>query len=303
MIRTLPRPTSSVLVLVLVASLGLACGGGSSGSGDAPFDTLALDGAGDPGDATSGAPDAPVFDAAPVVLTSGFTFTPALGSLCGAGFDHVTEWLWLHPCNSVNVNAFDGAGTAEGTIARPGESANDVDLTFAPGAILIGVNAVAEGSMLFINGETGVADVHLPEAVASTPLATAFGDSHVVGGAYHVARASLFVVQDKVSATNPNTIAELDPITGAVLGMWSTLPAVDVNFGDVEVCQATGNLFVISSDDPSLTELTPTGALVAKHPLPVGVGTLSGLGLAPGGQAWVSGTDGGVWRLEGLPCP
>ena len=43
-----------------------------------------------------------------------------------------------------------------------------------------------------------------------------FGASHVVGGAYHTARASMFAVQDRVAgAVDGNVIAELDPITGA----------------------------------------------------------------------------------------
>src|SRR5688500_10809437 len=166
------RPMRShALVLVALA----ACGD------DAAF----LDAGGPPdaaADATATAPDAAAPDAAPpdaapVVLTSTVGFTPALGSLCGIAYDHVGARVWIYPCSAADVHAFTLAGDAAGTMVRPGEAANDVDVSVAPAAIVVGTNLVAEGAVLFVNGETGVAEVHLPDTAASTPLTTGFGDS------------------------------------------------------------------------------------------------------------------------------
>jgi hypothetical protein len=256
-------------------------------------------------DAAIDAPvDAPVdagIDATPV-LTAPTSFAPALGSLCGAGYDHVSQWVWLYPCNGASVYSFTADGIGTGMVARPGEAANDVDISAAPAAITVGTTAVAAGHLLFINGESGVAEIHLPRTGGSTPLVTAFGNSHVVGGAYHPGRQTFFLVQDNVPATNRNTIAEIDPVSGAVVGSFSTLPAFDVSYGDLEVCAASGNLFLVSSVESTIAYLTPTGTLIAEYPLPAGVTQVSGIALGPDGVAWLVGVGGGVWRLDGLPC-
>ena len=264
--------------------------------GDGRRDDAVVD---DPVDA--GPVDAVILDAPPV-LTAPTSFAAALGALCGVGYDHVAARVWVYPCNGATVHAFTAAGAAVGTLPRPGEVANDVDVAFAPAPIVIGATAVAAGAMLFINGETGVAEVHLPTTAGAPPLVTRFGDSHVVGGGYHPARRTLFVVQDGVPATRANTVAEVDPVTGAVVAMFSTLPGYAVNYGDLEVCPSSGNLFVVSSSETTIAELTATGTLVGTYALPAGVVAVSGLALGPDGAAWLVGTGGQVWRLAGLPC-
>jgi len=255
---------------------------------------------------TDAAIDAPI-DAppdAPVMLTTATTFASGLGTLCGIAYDQVATQVWVYPCDSANLTRFSPAGAVLGTLARPGEVANDVDVDVAPAALTLGTTAVAAGDLIVINGETGPAELYVPTVTTAAVVATAFGDSHVVGGAYHVARASVFAVQDRVAgATNGNVVAELDPVTGAERARFSTLPAFDVNYGDLEVCQSTGHLFVVSSIESTIAELTPTGALIAEYALPAAVVLASGIGIEDGtGAAWISGTGGGVWRITGLPC-
>jgi hypothetical protein len=289
--------------LAAIAALLPACSGGDdppAGTPDAQVVTADAQIIAAPDAQVDAAPAAP--DAGPAVLTSTATFATGLGSLCGLGYRHTAGEIWVFPCSGAMVHAFSPAGVAGATLARPGESADDADVTFAPAALTIGAAAVAEGAMIFVNGETGPADLHLPETTGAAPVAVMFGTNHVVGGAVHAARSSIFVVQDRQSSTDTSTIAELDPATGAVRDKFPTQPAFSVNYGDVEVCPSSGNLFVVSSDETTIVELTPTGATVAAHPLPAGVSALSGLGLAADGVAWVSGTNGSVWRIEGLPC-
>lgn len=260
---------------------------------DAPIDARAIDA---PTDSPS--PDAPV------MLTTASTFATGLGTLCGIAYDHVDTQVWVYPCDSANVTRFSSAGTVLGTLARPGEVANDVDVDIAPVALMLGTTALAAGDLIVINGETGVAELYAPEVTTTAAVVTAFGASHVVGGSYHTARASVFAVQDRVAgAVEGNVIAELDPVTGVERARFSTLPAFDVNYGDLDVCQSTGHLFVVSSIESTVAEFTPTGTLVAEYPLPAAVTLASGIGIEDGaGAAWISGTGGGVWRIAGLPC-
>jgi hypothetical protein len=135
-------------------------------------------------------------------------------------------------------------------------------------------------------------------------LTTVFGNSHVVGGAFHPQRGTIFLVQDRVAgAVDGNRIAEIDPETGAVVATFQTTPAFVVNYGDLDVCPSTGHLLVVSSDEATIAEFTPAGTLIAEHPLPDGVTALSGIGIDDStGDAWVSDTSGIVRRIVGLPC-
>ena len=65
--------------------------------------------------------------------------------------------------------------------------------------------------------------------------------------------------------------ATVDPDSGAVLNEFAIGSLFDVNFGDLDVCPATGHLFVVSSIESRIAELTPTGSLVGYHDLPSGV--------------------------------
>lgn len=237
-------------------------------------------------------------------------FPSGLGTPVSCGFDHGTDSVWVYGDSDATLSRFSRTGVALGTVARPGEAANDVDVTFTTKAMTLGVTALPAGTMLFVNGESGVAEVYAVDKATGSVLATlitAFGASHVVGGAYHPDRNTIFLVQDRQPSgtSNDNLIAEIDPVTGSVLNSFAITAALStftVNYGDLEVA-ANGNLFVVSSDETTIVELTPTGMLVQESVLPAGVASLSGIGLDHGrGEAWVTGTGGTVWRLGGFPA-
>jgi hypothetical protein len=193
------------------------------------------------------------------------------------------------------------------SVPRPGESANDVDVEIAPESLMLGSTTIPAGTLLFINGETGPADIYAVDSVTGAVIATlvtSFGSSHVVGGAYHAARDTFFLVQDKVpGGASANRVAEINPVTGAIINTFQTTGHFVVNFGDLEVNAATGNLFLVSSDEDSIGEFTPAGVFVQDLALPAGVVNLSGIGMDDAtGEAWVSGTGGTVWHLGGLPA-
>ncbi|MGH7724628.1 MAG: FlgD immunoglobulin-like domain containing protein [Candidatus Eiseniibacteriota bacterium] len=239
-------------------------------------------------------------------VVSQFNPTDAAG-LCGVAADPSNQSVRLYPCSGTHVRQYSSAGTFLAAATRPGEAADDVDLEIARVALVLGVTPVPAGTLLVINGESGPADIYALDPTSGAVLATLptlFGASHVVGGAWHPGRNTFFLVQDRNgSAPNGNRVAEIDPTNGAILNSFSTIGIFDVNYGDLDVCNTSGNLLLVSSVETRMVELTPAGTLVQYHPLPAGVSDLSGLGhddvMA---EAWVASPGGNVWRLGGIPC-
>jgi hypothetical protein len=236
-------------------------------------------------------------------------FNPsAEGDLCGVGFDQIDGDVWVYGCSSAVVSRYSAAGVFQSSVPRPGESANDVDVEFASSAFGLNATLVPEGTLVFVNGESGTADLYAVDkasgAVVAT-LVTSFGASHVVGGAYHPSLARFFLVQDNVpGAAAENRVTEIDTVTGSSISTFQTTGTFAVSYGDLEVCNATQNLLVVSSVETDIAEYTPAGALVQLHPLPVGVTALSGIGVNDAaGEIWVASTGGSVFRLGGSVCP
>lgn len=190
---------------------------------------------------------------------------------------------------------------------RPGEVANDVDLFFTTAPITLGATLLPGGTLLFINGETGNAEVYAVDKVTGAILATLntqFGVSHVVGGGYDPISQHIFLIQDKVpGSTNANLIAEINTVTGAVINSFQITGTYSVNYGDLEV-SPTGNIYLVSSDEGSIAEFSSQGVLLNTFTLPVGISNLSGIGLdCANEQAWVSSSSpGAVTQLNNLLC-
>jgi hypothetical protein len=231
-------------------------------------------------------------------------FNPGLGQLVSAGFDPSSDRVWIYSGFGSTLNSYSRTGTFQSSLNRPGEGANDVDIDFTALGFTLGSTSVPVGSLLFINGESGTADIYAMNPASGSviaSLATAFGASHVVGGAYHHDRGTFFLVADR-NDVNPSTIAEIDPVTGSVLNSFGTGGGgYTINFGDLDISQATGNLFLVSSDESSIRELTPSGVFVRDLPLPGGVGSLSGIAIDDTrGEAFLTGTGGLVWQVGGF---
>lgn len=228
----------------------------------------------------------------------------------GCAHDQGSGVVWIYEAFGTLIRKYSVTGTALGTVARPGSSSDDADLEVAPVAFVLGTTLVPAGSLLFIDGESGGAEIYAIDPATGAvfaSLATSFGNSHVVGGAFHVQRGTFFLVQDRVPATaaQKNLVAEVDPATGQVLGSFQTTqanPAFTVNYGDLEVTP-NGNLLIVSSDETEIGEFTPQGAWLLGHPLPVGVPTPSGIAVEPTGCGlWLASPTGQVSQLTGT-CP
>jgi hypothetical protein len=232
-------------------------------------------------------------------------FATGLGTLVGAGFEAPADRVWVYASSDTTLEAFTTAGTAAASIARPGGAGNDDDIDFAAAQFTLAATVVPIHSLLFIDGESGTADVYAVDTgtgMVIASLAAAFGSNHVVGGSLHPTRGTLFLVADKFDST-PSTIAEIDPTTGAVLNSFGVGVGYTVNFGDVEVHATTGNLWLVSSDHDVIRELTPTGTLVQDRAFPTGVTSVSGIALDEArDEVYLAGTGGTVFRV-GLSAP
>jgi len=235
-------------------------------------------------------------------------FPSGIGTPVGCAYDSATDSVWVYGAFAPWIQRFSSTGTPISTIPRPGGAADDTDLEVAPEPLVLAGIAVPKGTLLFIDGETGVAEIYALDkstgAVLAT-LVTTFGTSHVVGGAYHPIRDTFFLVQDQVpGGVNANRVAEIDPTTGAVVQSFSLSGSVSINFGDIEVVGGTGNLLLVSSVEPRVVEYTPTGSFVSEVAHAAGIGSLSGIGLGSGcGEAWVSSTGGTISRIGGAYDP
>lgn len=161
---------------------------------------------------------------------------------------------------------------------------------------------------MLINGEQGTADIYAVDKTTGVVLAsltTSFGVGHVVGGAYHPNRGTFFLVQDKVpGGSAANRVAEVDRNTGALINSFQVTGTFSVNYGDIEVSAATGNLLLVSSDEARIGEFTPEGAFVTSVPFPAGVASISGIGLGSGcARAWLASTNGKIYHVSGAYDP
>lgn len=243
-------------------------------------------------------------------------FNPAeVGSIVGLAFDNNTDRIWVYGEFLGMIHSYSRAGEFIGSIERPGEAANDVDLDVAGGPLTLGEVAIPSGTLLMINGETGVAEIFALDPSTGQVLAaraTGFGMSHVVGGAFHAKRQTFFLVQDRQPAGSENhsVVAEINPATGQVLNSFQVseiLPGFTVNYGDIEVSHVSGHLFIVSSDESTIAELTPSGEWIRNLPLPSGISGLSGIAIDEARrEAWLSNNSGIVFHLGNFPveyCP
>jgi hypothetical protein len=228
-------------------------------------------------------------------------------SAVGMGVDPTNGDAWVYDSFGATIRRYSALGVPMGSVPRPGESANDADVEFTVAPMTLGTTSLPTGTLLFINGESDVAEVYAIDKSTGSVLATLitdFGASHVVGGAQHPERGTIFLVQDHVPGATSlrNRIAEIDPATGDVLNTFvitDVASSFTVNFGDIEVTGG-GNLAVVSShEDGAILELTPDGAFVALRTHPAT--NSCGIGIVPESCEFrVVNTSGRVTTLGGI---
>jgi len=240
-------------------------------------------------------------------LTLSGSFNPAgISSLCALGYDTVLQKVWVYDCSGDSIHCYDPSGVKLSAVIAPGEPANDVDVEIAPVAFNMAGTAIPQGTLLFINGETDSAEIYAIDPLSGVvldTLLTSFGNSHVVGGAFSPGTGSFFLVQDNVPGPAlENLIGEVNPLTGSLIQSFQITSLFNVSYGDLEVGE-NGNLYVASSVEDSILEITTQGQLVQMHDIPNGVSTISGMDLNCGSATvWVCSTNGTVYSLGQSNC-
>ena len=254
---------------------------------------------------------APLLFAAALPLSAQLTilsqFDPSnTGGTCGIAYNSPAGEIMVIGCSASTIDRYAEDGTFISSATMVGGSANDVDIDMSPSDLTMNGTFVAQGQLLLVNGESGVAEIYAIDeatnAVIDT-LAAGFGSSHVVGGSYHPQRGTFFLVQDNVpGGFEENRVAEIDATTGDTLQTFSVQPYFDVNYGDLDISPISGHLFIVSSSDDGIAEFTADGVFITEHVLPGGVSSLSGIALDNDLQgAWVCNTGGTVFKLGNFP--
>lgn len=234
------------------------------------------------------------------------SFAPNQGLLVAIAFDPVLGNVFVYNDFATVIHRYLPNGTIVANTAFTGTPSNDIDLDFAPEAINIRGTNIAANSLLVANGETlpnTISGINKITGAEIGPSATnrALPTTNLVGGAYHATRNTFFAVN-----YDTDTIQEINLATGTSIRIFPVrptgVPAFDVNYGDVEVNQATGNIFVVSSSQNTIRELTPTGTFVRDIDVSAfGVSGMSGIAFDDAkGEAYISSTNGRVYRLGGF---
>jgi len=237
-------------------------------------------------------------------LSIASSFNATLGALVAIAFDPVTRNLFLYDDFAAGIIEFTTSGTlVTPTIANPGTASNDHDLDFLTETVVIGGTSVAANALLVMNGEdTPLRRVYALDKNTGTILASVtIPMSDPVGLSYHATRNTFFGID-----WTRDVVEEIDPATGAVLASFPVAPVGapgwDTFYGDLEVDQRSGNLILVSSNQPVVRLLSPTGVLLADVDVGfLNVTNMSGIAWDDStGTAWISTTGGQVLQLVGL---
>lgn len=239
-------------------------------------------------------------------------FDPAnRGSFVAIAYQPSTAEVYAYPEFGGFIDVYSVSGTLLRTVPVPGGASNDIDLEFAAASITIGNTVIPKGTLLVLNGENSgnetlfaldaAGQILASQALSIAGQSVGFTQSHATGQLFVADWAS-----DVVREMNPASGDEIRsfPITPA------GSPAFDMYFGDMEALQGTATLFLVSSAQNVIRELTTAGVFVRDISLQsLGVSSMSGIAFDDQrGEAWICGTNGFIYRLSGFPsdstdCP
>ncbi len=240
------------------------------------------------------------------------SFDPAeSGSINSLGYDSVTEMVYVHTQGGITFDKYDRAGAFMGTITKPFPGGNDDDIEFTDVAVTLAGITVPPGTLFSIENDNNPPRIYAVDVSDSSILATVNTDASAVGswvgGAYSKARGTFFCVD-----WTGDRIQEIDPADGAVLNDFTVNPAgattFDVFFGDVDVLDADGHVYLVSSSQARVRVLSTDGVWFGDLDLGVlGITGMSGIGFDdPRDEAWIGSTNGIIYHFSGFdgvfPC-
>ncbi len=240
------------------------------------------------------------------------SFDPAeSGSINSLGYDSVTEMVYVHTQGGITLDQYDRAGTFTGTVTKPFPGGNDDDIEFTDVAVTLAGVTVPAGTLFSIEHDNNPPRIYAVDASDSSILATVNTDAGAVGswvgGAYSKARGTFFCID-----WTGDRIQEIDPADGAVLNDFTVVPTgaipFDVFFGDVDVLDSDGYIYLVSSTQDRVRVLGTDGVWFGDLDLGVlGISGMSGIGFDDArSEAWIGSTNGTIYQFSGftgiVPC-
>lgn len=216
-------------------------------------------------------------------------------SLVSIGVD--SQSVFVYAAFATTIGQFSKTGQPLATIPVPGARSNDFDIDIPENGFTLGSGNVPAGGLFITNGETTPQQLFGLDRAGAITGQLDFQSGTYVGGTYHSTRGSVFLVD-----WTADVIREINATTGAVVNEFPVMPtgspSFDVFYGDVAFSPLTGNLYVVSSSQAYVRELTPTGGFVRDWD----VSTLAGVGAGMAGidmdpatnNAWIATNASGV---------
>ncbi|MGK7932282.1 MAG: hypothetical protein AB4041_12725 [Microcystaceae cyanobacterium] len=222
-------------------------------------------------------------------------------NFCGVAFDDVADTIFTFTCFSNGIDERTKNGSLIDTISSPGAISNNFDLDFLTEPTNIDGTLVPANTLLAINGDNTPDIVYALDKNNGSILSSIPSGSQIsVGGAYSPERDSFFLVEP----VPREIIGERNLTDGTTIESFSYepvgSPSFTVSFGDLDVLEASGNLFVISGR--FIRELTPTGDFVRDYSISE-FGILNASGIAfddASGEAYIVEVTGQLTIISGF---
>lgn len=221
------------------------------------------------------------------------------GTLNAIAFDAAADELFvLTSGNSISV--LDAStGLTDRTLPITGGS-DSFDLQIISEAITLNGTALPAGSLISINRAGEIRAFDKTDGTLLAAVSTS-SSSNIVGGSYNAVTDTFFAVDFLT-----NEVFEFSIADGSELSRFDiddVFPEL-VNFGDIAVDPATGDLLVVGSSRNTLLRLGTDGDLKDAVALPAGVNALSGIAIADSDEVWVTETTGDIFKLvDGVGLP
>ncbi|MEL7450459.1 MAG: dockerin type I domain-containing protein [Pseudomonadota bacterium] len=229
------------------------------------------------------------------------TLDPAnVGSIVAVAHDPVSGNLFIYGEFGASIIELDTSGNEISSFPTPGSS-NDFDLDFSLSVLDVAGTSVPENSLLIFNGDETPERFYAYDQSTGTQLATVGLDSFsLVGGAHVPGTNNVATVQ----FTGEDTVLTHSLVDGLTVGSFLPgPPPFDIFYGDVDIAADTGNLFLVSSSQNVIRELTPTGLCVRDVDVStLDINGMSGVAVDDNtGFLWISSTNGSLYHVDTAP--
>ena len=231
------------------------------------------------------------------------SFNPFANSLVAIAVDQNSGNLFVLTEFGAEIQELAPDGTVLNSFARPGNNSNDFDLDVALSDMNIGGTMVPPGTLLAFNGDDSPERLYAMDPANGAVLASVALDSPSLVGGAHINQTNDVAT---VQFTSADQIIRHDALTGQSNGSFLPGPQpFDIFYGDVDAAAATNNLFLVSSSQQVLRELTETGLCVRDVLVDdLGISGMSGVAVDDAtGLVWISSTTGDVYLVDTAPDP